>query len=115
MSDLEQVKKELCDLKQLLTKKNGNGNGVFKGLQALIYIFVILIGMGVSWGVATAKLGSVEADVREVKARQQMSDTNIQNIQIKEAADDQILKRIEIDISEIKTDLKTVLNQRGSR
>lgn len=110
---IDQIEQELKELKCLLEKKNGNGSwsSHLKGIQAFVYIIVIVIGMGVSWGVSTSKLSAMQATVTSMQQQLNQTEQDLRELQLKQAGDDKVLETLQKDITEIKSDLKKLINR----
>jgi uncharacterized coiled-coil protein SlyX len=75
-----------------------------KVVQAAAYLVVLLLGIGVAWGMTSSKIAAAEhTAVQVVKLEER-----VQDLEIHSAADAEVLKSIRSDISEIKEELKKI-------
>lgn len=94
-----------------------------KWLQSVIVLIVVVVGMGITWGLTQGKITSLETDVATLKgaatAERQMTkverDTlrsDFISMQVKQASVDQLLNGIREDVTEIRGDVKKLIENR---
>jgi len=124
MSDDQHIQKQLNELKQMLTNKQASvedqvekSNKFIRWFQGLAAICVMLITLGINWGMTTARLDIIENNLETQKTsftnKIQQIENDVLELQLKQAGDDQILQTIQGDLLEIKTDVKELVKQRG--
>ncbi len=113
IEDLEKLIHEMLGSNQDHFKKNTDDSRKYLGwLQSIIAIVVVIVGLGVTWGITTTKLSVMEATQQEQK-RQYHADisklqANVHELQLKQAKDDQLLITIKEDVGEIKKSLQAL-------
>lgn len=94
-------------LKSHIQEEERNLDRLAKGskiLQVGLYCLVLIIGVGITWGVTSSKLAAAEQTAEKVLKLEE----KLQLLEIKSATDQEILKSIRSDISEIKDELKKI-------
>ena len=93
-------------------------------LQSVIALIVVVVGMGVTWGLTQGKITTLETKVATMqqtydrehelyqKERAKLRG-DLTEMQVKQAAVDQLLTSIRDDITEIKTDVKAMAERRS--
>ena len=88
-------------------------------LQSVIALIVVIIGMGVTWGLTQGKITTLEAQVAaieknvgETKRERDKLRTDLIEMQVKQASVDQLLNGIREDVAEIKEDVKKLTRGR---
>lgn len=108
--ELERVKSQIHSFEEEnkalenLLKENrvGHMDKYAKVLQVAVYVIVLIVGIGVSWGVMSSRLASVEKTNEQVAALE----TRVRQLEIKESGSSEILNSIRSDVSDIKTELR---------
>lgn len=128
---MSEVEKELAELraliiaqqKETLESKIDSSGKVLKWLQSIIAIVVVVVGVGINWGVTKSEITSLKTQVVELKearaADEALNQATIDKLKtemietkLKQAAVDQVLTDIREDVSEIKDDVKKLMRGR---
>jgi len=127
MSD--RVEDRLVELEELIKAKitpekmiDTSGKYI-RWLQSIIVLIVVVVGMGITWGMTQGKITSLEAEVTAIKqtATVEHQSTKVERdslrsdfigMQVKQASVDQLLNGIREDVSEIKEDVKKLTRGR---
>ena len=97
------IEEETKLLKELLTTARSNHMDKYaKVVQVSLYGLAMVIGIGVSWGVLSTKLAAAETAAQKVT----VLESRVRDMEIKQAGEEEILKSIKSDVTEIKDDLK---------
>lgn len=107
MSDYDNLHKELGEIRELLVSKPKDPNLVdkyTKVIQTSLYILALILGAGVSWGMTSAKLSEVEHATQKV----QVIEDRVHNLELRQAAETEILNSIKADLSDIKNELRKI-------
>ena len=96
------VEEETKLLTELLSTRSNHMDKYAKVIQVSLYGLALIIGIGISWGVMSAKLAAAE----ETNHKVNVLESRLHDMEIRQAAEDEILKSIKSDVSEIKDDLK---------
>ena len=101
-----------------------------KWIQGVIALVAIVLSVGVSYGVSTAKLssletanatlkgeiqkleGKLEAHKEAEKTDKEKLETAVHELQLAQARDDQLFKSMDKSLEELKTDVKKLLRRR---
>lgn len=110
-NDLESIRDELDEIRTLVKQQNHHNSldKYAKIIQTIIYIAVLIVGIGASWGLMESKLSTASKAIEQVA----VLEARLHSLEIKQATGDEILKMIRADISEIKDELKKIT--RGQR
>jgi len=102
----------------------------FKWIQGLIALVAVILSLGVSYGVTTTKLaslqdknsslkgeiskleGKLEAHQKAEKAEKEKLQADVHALQLSQARDDQLFKSMEKNFDELKSDVKKLLRRR---
>lgn len=122
---LESHKKEDDDFHTYVrASRGGNSSGnvmessgkLFKWIQSIIAIVVVIVGLGVNYGVTKTKIDVLQEKVttyeRVLNNRIVKTEHDVHELQLKQAGDDQLLQNMQNDISEIKSDVKALVERR---
>ena len=81
-------------------------------LQSVIALVVVVIGLGINWGITTTKMGVIENTQKEQKLQHNSEINKLQHdvheLQLKQAKDDQLLVTIKEDVKEIKRNVEAL-------
>ena len=106
--DISYLEEQIKQLKSVVENNKSNASSAFSGylknVQGLIYLLIIVIGIGITWGMTSAKVSAVENIV-------QRQENQLRELQINEAGDDKVLENIQKDIQEMKQDIKKLVNR----
>ena len=79
-------------------------------IQGMAGLVVLVIGLGINWGITKTKLEVLETTVEAQKTlmldRLEKAEQDVHELQLKQAGDDQLLKNIQSSVEEIKADVK---------
>jgi Tfp pilus assembly protein PilO len=92
-------------------------------LQSIIALAIVVVGMGVTWGLTQGKITTLETEVTTLKETVQVEriltkeernklHTDLITMQVKQASVDQLLNGIREDVAEIKEDVKKLTRGR---
>lgn len=88
-------------------------------LQSVIALVIVVVGMGVTWGLTQGKITTLETQVTTIentltqtKTERDKLRTDFIGMQVKQAAVDQLLNGIREDVAEIKEDVKKLTRGR---
>jgi hypothetical protein len=104
-NDLETFHQELDEIRTLIRQQQNQQHSIdkyTKVIQTVIYVLVLVIGLGASWGMMNSKLTTLDTATDKISSLE----SRLHSLEIKQAAGDEILKMIRSDISEIKDELK---------
>ena len=115
----EELQKQIEELKgmvQMRRATDGNGNQAaakyLKWIQGIIGVSVIVVGLGINWGISQTKI-SVQAEKiaaleNRLEDRVGKLNNELHELQLKQAKDDQILITIQEGVAEIRKDVKAL-------
>lgn len=106
---IQEYEQENTVLQKILNETKVNSMEKYaKIVQVALYSLVLIIGIGISWGVMNSKLANAALAAEKVE---QLED-RIRGIEIKSSANDEVLLNIRSDLVEIKAELKKI-NSKG--
>jgi hypothetical protein len=126
MPENHELEKQIEELKALVLAQSQKPNDVetalektskfAKYIQSIVALVIIIVGLGVNWGISTTKISVLEQRVASFEelmtTRIGKTEQDIHELQLKQAADDQLLQTMQSDITEIKTDVKKIIERR---
>ena len=77
-------------------------------LQAVVGMGIIVIGLGINWGITTTKIGILEANIESSQEHISKLENDIHALQLSQARDDQLLILIQSTLKEVRDDIKTL-------
>ena len=80
-------------------------------IQSVIALTVLVIGLGINWGMTKSELATLKSKHEELLSKIDKAEGSIFQLQLKQAGDDQVLKTLQVDIMEIKKDVKKLLEK----
>jgi len=95
------------DLRLERLEKNGKRSEKWY-VGPLTTVLIIIAGLAVQWGMMTAGTSYLENRVSKLEE-------TVSKLTVSQARDDELIKGIKEDVTEIKKDVKTVLENRGRR
>ena len=88
-------------------------------LQSVIALVIVVVGMGVTWGLTQGKITTLETQMTTIektlgdtKGERDKLRTDFIEMQVKQASVDQLLNGIREDVAEIKKDVKQLTRGR---
>ena len=81
----------------------------FKTAQIFVYVLIVLVGLGATWGVTSTTLNNVKSDVGDLQTQVNRLHEGVVNVEKNNIANEQTLRSIREDLREIKQDLKRML------
>lgn len=105
-TDFDSIRDELDEIRTLVKQQHQHNSleKYAKIIQTIIYVLVLVVGIGASWGLMESKLATAAQATEKVA----ILEARLQSLEIKQATGDEILKMIRADISEIKDELKKI-------
>lgn len=120
---LEELRRR-CDVLEALLEKSSlplekvvTSSGKYvKWIQGILGLLIVVVTLGISWGVTTTKIEVIETTVQHQKlvvgSRLEKTEEDIHELQLKQAGNDQILKNDQLTIYEIKADVKALTQRK---
>jgi hypothetical protein len=126
MPENRELEKQIIALKSLIEKQANKSNDIeltldktnkiTKWVQSVIALAIVIIGVGISWGISQTKISVLEHDVANYKThttdKMIKIEENIHELQLKQAGDDQLLQTMQRDITEIKENVQKIIERR---
>jgi hypothetical protein len=109
--DLKALRLELQSLREAQSKPDviDSSSKYIRWIQSVIGLVVLVVGLGINWGVTKAELTSVKAAAQAQSTQIEKLEGDILQLQLKQAGDDQLLKSMKEDLKEIRGDVKKIL------
>ena len=115
MDDLRNEIHELAKLMKIhmqqSQRKNNSNPMTIKWWQTLIGVAAVVISVGINWGVSTTRLSNVETQIEDFKESISKVETDLLELKLKQARDDQLLVTIEKTLKEVKEDVKKLADK----
>ena len=118
MSDELNGREVLEALKRLEEKHTSHQDAIgtskkyFGWIQALIAIVAVILSLGISWGITTAKLSAMETTMKGYKEEISKLENDVHTLQLAQARDDLLFKTIDATLGELKDDVKKLVEER---
>lgn len=91
-----------------MTKNTDSPSRILQWVVLILPLLVILIGLGVTWGISQAGIEEVKASVRQLETEKKVVEKEIVDLKILQTRDSEVLNYIMNDLQEIKSDLKEI-------
>ena len=109
MERLEQQEKRNQETNDL-SKARDDSTKWMDWIKGLIGLLVLLVGLGINWGISKTKIEVLETKIdaveRTMDARIMKVEEDVHELQIKQASNDPVITQIQKDVTEIKADVK---------
>lgn len=84
----------------------GSAEKIIKWVTFFLPILVVLVGLGINWGVTKTELSDVKYRMEELRNKRNKLQSDVHELQLKQASETQILENIRSNLKEIKIDIK---------